>query len=205
MLCLSTRRWSFFVAWLGLAPVTLLSALLTLVLCCPFLPSRPTLLNSEAFFTSFGQITFLKAIVELVVTVRTGEKSVSRGKRHSSYNEAQIHRHWRFNHQFPGTPDEKQQKKRKDASKREMRECSRDALRTFFLHTRSSKKKSPCKVIAGTFCSLSLSRIIDRSINNLPLLLLDVNVYVLQLPEASFQCTRRNQTLKMTRDGDPNQ
>ena len=58
---------------------------------------------------------------ESVVTVRKGKKSVSRGKRHSSYNEAQTHRHWRFNHQFPGGLDEKQQ--RKNASEREMREC----------------------------------------------------------------------------------
>ena len=91
------------------------------------------------------------------------------------------------------------QKKRRDASEREMRECSRDPLRTFLLHT-SISRKCPCKVIADTFCSFS---IIDKSINNLPLFLLDVNVYVLQLPEASFQCTRRNQKLKMTRDGDP--
>ena len=36
----------------------------------------------------------------------------------------------------------------------------------------------------------------DKSINNLPLFLLDVNVNVLQTTKASFQCTRRNQTPK---------
>ena len=86
-------------------------------------------------------------------------------------------------------PDEKQQK-RKDASEREMRECSPDPLRTFLLHT-SISVKCPCKIIASTFALFS---VIDKLMNNLPLFLLDVNVYESQMPEAPFQCTRRNQT-----------
>ena len=45
----------------------------------------------------------------------------------------------------------------------------------------------------------ALFSINDKSINNLPLSLLNVNVYLLLATKASFQCTRRNQTPKMTR------
>ena len=157
----------------------------------------------------------------------------------SIYNEAQIHRHWRFNHQFPSRLDEETTRKKErrlwttdaraqsesashvllahfDHQKnvrtkwsrarftlfskkcpvdtypptlppwrervREMRECSRNRLRTFLLHT-SITKKCPYKMIANVLLSSEKNA---RSINNLPLFLLDVNVYVLQMPEASF-------------------
>ena len=70
------------------------------------------------------------------------------------WDETQIHRHWRFNHQYLGGLDEKQKKnKGKDASEREMRECGRDPLRTFLLHT-SISRECPCTTIVSTFRSL---------------------------------------------------
>ena len=71
-----------------------------------------------------------------VVTVRKRRsKGASVRISHSSYSETQIHRHWRFNHQFHGGLDEKQ-KKRKVVSEREKRETS-------------ISKKCPCKMIAS--------------------------------------------------------
>ena len=66
-------------------------------------------------------------------------------------------------------------KKRKDASEREKRECSRNPLRTFLLHISISRKKEcPCKMTRVRFALFSIK---DRSKNNFPLFLLDVDVY----------------------------
>ena len=58
---------------------------------------------------------------------------------------------------------------RTDASDTPMRECNQNALRTFFTYT-SVSKGCPHKMVAALFS------INDLSINNLPLLLLNVNV-----------------------------
>ena len=119
-----------------------------------------------------------------VVTVRLGKVS-------QQWDETQIHRHWRFNHQYLGRLDEKQKK-----IQREKR------LRTRYARVRSG---SASHIPLAHFDLQGMSVHNDReyvllsfpsstrSINNLPLFLFDVNMKVLYTIEASFQCTRRNE------------
>ena len=110
----------------------------------------------------------IPAFVVLTLFVDTARKTG-----HSRYNEAQIHRHRRCNHQFPGGPDEKTTKK-EGRSEREKRECSRNPLRTFFLHIWISKKKKKGVSVQNEHEYVLLSRIIDPVDTQPPTLLPDV-------------------------------
>ena len=113
------------------------------------------------------------------------------------WDETQIHRHWRFNHQYLGGLDEKQNK-----IQRERRFRTRDArVRSGSAsHIPLAHLDLPrMSVHNGREYVLLSFPVIDKSINNLPLFLFDVNMKVLYTIEASFQCARRNQPPKNRR------
>ena len=142
------------------------------------------LLSSVSSYLSLSSISLFFTLV-LSRHGCHGEKkgksqSASVSISHSSYIETQVHCHWQFNHQLHGGLHAKQ-KKRKDASGREKREH-------FDLQEMPVQNDREY-----AFFSIN-----DKSINNLPLFHLNVNVCVLLAASAPFQCTRRSQTPKMT-------
>ena len=125
-----------------------------------------------------------------VVTVRQGKVS-------QQWDETQIHRHWRFNHQYLGGLDEKQNRIQRERllRTRDARVRSGSASHIPLAHIDLQRMS----VQNGRECVFALFSVIDKSINNLPLFLFDVNMKVLYTIEASFQCTRRNQSPKNRR------
>ena len=108
---------------------------------------------------------------------------------HRSWSETQTHSHWRFNHQFPGRLAEKQTPK-----KTPMIERCASAVGIRFAHS-CRTPRSPRTVRAkGTQVRFALFSITDKSINNLPLFLHDVTVYVLQTKKSflTMYSTRSN-------------